>query len=302
MDALLPAATETIRCAEHARAHDYDPGGTAISAAVLLVAEVQPPWPKPVFDHSALAGIAATTPTPRGDARVLAAVPAPADRPIIRRFDRTPDGTFETSTEIADAAQLGPALHAALAVEEPPADAALMTSPVVLVCTQGTHDVCCGMEGTRLALELAEQAAAEIVRVSHTGGHRFAPTAMTLPDGRMWARLDAPTYASIRDRSVPAAAVAGRCRGWWGAPSGPAQVAERAVFADVGWAWDAMLRRVELEVEDPAGATWRITGDGRTWRVRTEPVRSVPVLSCRAPGGTPVKEAVEYRATIVARP
>ena len=68
----------------------------------------------------------------------------------------------------------------------------------VLICTQGSHDICCGSEGTKLADELEQRAPGlNVFRVSHTGGHRFAPTAMTLPDGRMWAYLDADTTLSI---------------------------------------------------------------------------------------------------------
>ncbi len=300
---LLPAPHELMRCAPHARAHNYDSGGTAISAAVLMVVEVPLPWPKPVFTHPALTTITSTMPTALGDGRVLAAVPSSPDRLVVRRFDRTRGGALLSTTTVADPADLAATIHASLACTTLPDDAAPLDAPVALVCTQGTHDVCCGIDGTRLAMELAdERDGTEVIRVSHTGGHRFAPTAMTLPDGRMWAGLDLTTYRTIRDRSRPAAPVAARCRGWWGAPPGAAQVAERCVFAEVGWDWDDMVRDVTVVEEDGPTVTWEVVGDGRTWRVRTEPHRTVPVLSCRAPGGLPAKTATEYTATIVARP
>ena len=53
--------------------------------------------------------------------------------------------------------------------------------PTLLLCAQGTHDVCCGGDGTRLALAVEEAVEGSalpgdvrVVRVSHTGGHRFA--------------------------------------------------------------------------------------------------------------------------------
>ncbi len=290
-----------MRCASHARLHEYDPGGTAIGADVLLVMDLPAPWPKPVFAHPALHGIEPTTPTPLGPARVLAAV-ASGEHQMLRRFDRTPDGAWLT-TQLRGPEDIAAALRTALAAERVPATAAPVAAATVLVCTQGTHDVCCGIEGTRLAMDIsAADAAADVIRVSHTGGHRFAPTAMTLPDGRMWANLDVATYRAIRDRSAPTAELAPQCRGWWGAAAGAAQGAERAVFAAAGWAWEDKLRRVVPLDEDGETTVWEVSGDGERWRVVTAPTRRVPVLSCRAPGGLPAKTATEYRAEIVATP
>ena len=52
----------------------------------------------------------------------------------------------------------------------------------VLVCTHGTRDTCCGSLGTRLWRDL-DAGGATVRRTSHTGGHRFAPTAVTF---RWW--------------------------------------------------------------------------------------------------------------------
>lgn len=297
---LLPGADEVIRCAPHARDHGYDPGGTAIAADVLLVVEVPPPWPKPIADHEALAGLPTTAVTPRGAVRILAAVPGADGSLRLRRFDRTPHDVYLTDVALDGPADIARALRRELRTGVIPARATRLVSPTVLVCAQGTHDVCCGIEGTRLALELAEAApTTEVIRVSHTGGHRFAPTAMSLPDGRMWATLDVATYLTIRDQTVATSEVASSCRGWWGAAPGAAQIAERAVFATVGWDWEQRVRTTTPDARDET--LWRVTGDGETWLVRVEAVREVPVLSCRSPGGLPAKSATEYAATIVAR-
>ena len=75
---LLPAGDEAPRCADFTRALAVDPGGTAISATVLVLVEVPLPWPKPVFDREGFEDVlkwvrvAADQGRP---VRVLAAVP-----------------------------------------------------------------------------------------------------------------------------------------------------------------------------------------------------------------------------------
>ena len=63
------------------------------------------------------------------------------------------------------------------------------------VCTHGKRDVCCATSGRQYAL--ARQAAAPDAHVwecSHLGGHRFAPTCLFLPSGRLYGRLDAAGF------------------------------------------------------------------------------------------------------------
>ena len=60
------------------------------------------------------------------------------------------------------------------------------------MCDPERRDTRCGRWGTLLHIELAARATdVRIWHCSHTGGHRFAPTAITLPDGRAWAYVDA---------------------------------------------------------------------------------------------------------------
>ena len=59
------------------------------------------------------------------------------------------------------------------------------SSPVTLICTNGNRDICCALEGRKLINEF--EARGEVAWEStHLGGHRFAPTRLTLPDGRMY--------------------------------------------------------------------------------------------------------------------
>ena len=102
--------------------------------------------------------------------------------------------------------------------------------PEVLVCGHGRRDPCCGRWGTLLHVELAARGTgARVWRCSHTGGHRFAPTAITLPDGRAWAYADADLLDGVLARTGDVGALAAHDRGCtafdpW------AQVVERALF------------------------------------------------------------------------
>lgn len=340
--ALLPATDEAPRCSAHAAGIGTDPGGTSIAADAVALVEAPLPWPKPVFANGLLEGFRPMTDLQVGPTRVLATVPPDtADRdntvPPDERAQRStipvalhwrvgagtqsayfeadgPDGLRGLFAHLADQSPADPVPQGAGFASVGYAE----NERAVLICTQGSHDVCCGSEGTRLAADFeavlrtyrdadvnepytgAPTASGRVAvyRVSHTGGHRFAPTAMTLPDGRMWAGIEAGEIATILDRTADTAAMASRCRGWWGAPTGPAQVAERAVFTRVGWPLEDMARQVRFR---PSGAGWEVevvaAEAGRAWTVSVEAGRTVPTIACRALGGLPAKPATEFTVT-----
>lgn len=327
--ALLPASDEAPRCAVHAAGIGVDPGGTSISGDAIALIEVPLPWPKPVFASGMLEGFMSMMDLMVGPTRVLAEVPEAGRSDSVRmtlhrrvgartqtfRFEA--DGTAGLRGLFAHLARHLPTEpiteHAGFALTE-----SSENECAVLICTQGSHDVCCGSEGSRLAADfeavLQANSTADhdvrldgrptssgrvtVHRVSHTGGHRFAPTAMTLPDGRMWAGIDAGELAAILDRTGDAAALAPLCRGWWGAATGPAQIGERAVFAQVGWPFEEMARELYLR---PGSTGWDIEIDaadaGRSWTATVTAGRTVPTIACRALGGLPAKAATEFIVT-----
>ena len=323
LDHLLPEAGEIVRCADHARRIAIDPGGTAISADRVVVVETGLPWPKPVFDHPTLREIDPLFKSASRSTRLLACQPDDEPATTIWVFDRldiptatrtrerrftvsTPNELLELSGCLA-AETAGDQLTSGSVQPEFDGD---MTHPAVLVCTQGSHDVCCGSDGARLAMACEQlelpggSPPPRVFRVSHTGGHRFAPTAMTLPDGRMWAYLGADMVGQVLTATGDPAHLAQYCRGWWGADRGARQMAERAVFAEVGFDLDRMARTViELTGERPGVFLVAVddgSGTRRSWTVEVELVREVPTIACRQPGGQPVKTAQEYDATIAA--
>lgn len=309
----LPAAGNTVRCASHSRRLGLDPGGTALWLDEIIVAEVPLPWPKPVwqkpgFEH--VAELMADASERGRRVRVLAAVPAGDDNSVLevsvhRRLPGSPD--FVTVRHAITHERIGELVGNFLAAGPEASPSTEIgrhgASRELLVCTQGSHDICCGTRGTALAAAIrSADPSITVRRVSHTGGHRFAPTALSLPDGRMWGLVDSEVMLAILDRTLSPALAGPYCRGYIGASPGPAQIAERAVMALVDdWAFDSMPRSVEVEPVDDAGFRCVVTTAMVSWSVMVVPGREVAVISCGTAGGLPAKPGREWLVESVER-
>jgi hypothetical protein len=68
------------------------------------------------------------------------------------------------------------------------------SSPMLLICTNGKRDACCATFGRNLITEskklLSPSLFGQILECSHIGGHRFAPTAIWLPENLVLGRLE----------------------------------------------------------------------------------------------------------------
>lgn len=112
----------------------------------------------------------------------------------------------------------------------------------ILVCTHGSHDMCCARYGnpfyaqaTALVGEL-ELNDVRVWRSSHFGGHRMAPTAIDLTDGRYYGNLDRNSFKSILTRTGDIECLKKVYRGS-GVLSNPIQVLERKLIMLYGWDW-----------------------------------------------------------------
>jgi hypothetical protein len=216
-----------------------DPIGSAGTYDRLVLVECALPWPEDVSSIPALASAGGDKGT-----RVLAVVPSPGRDPASRRvtvWTASGTGGFHgTELEFDCGAGCDPDEHIASVVRGAQHDHISVVGPAraqVLVCTHGRRDRCCGSLGTSLFLDIADRwPDIEVRRSSHLGGHRFAPTAVVLPDGRCWAHLSDELISGIVERSLTPATAAPHLRGsmpideW-------AQVADRALFERVGWQW-----------------------------------------------------------------
>jgi hypothetical protein len=160
--------------------------------------------------------------------------------------------------------------------------------PQLLVCTNGTRDTCCARLGRPVAAAAAVHHPEQVWEVTHTSGHRFAPTTVLLPSGSLHGRvLDAT--ALLAAESAGELVVAGyRGRSVWPAE---AQVAEDHVRTTCG------LTGLDDLTVAAAGADWQVSHrDGRTWQVALKAyVEGERPESC----GKESKPVTRYAATVV---
>ncbi len=299
MDSAATSPVLPYRCAPWTRAQGADPVGSALTSDTSVLIEVPPPWPRDVGGIPAFASLQR-----RGlhRTRLLAVSPAgagPQGPPGtgVTIWRRAGSGRFAGTDHTVGAGDLAAGI-AALLEAPPPAAGGRQAPAEVLVCGHGSRDRCCGRMGTRLALDVAGAwPGVRVRRCSHTGGHRFAPTGFTLPDGRAWGYLDAALLDGIVRRSGPPP-LRGHYRGStaldaWG------QVAERELFERFGWAWlDSHLTSARTDLA-PGGRSaavelsWRGPGGPGTATATVSVVRDIPVLVCGEPPERAAKSAPE---------
>ncbi|HEU5081704.1 MAG TPA: sucrase ferredoxin [Acidimicrobiales bacterium] len=284
-----------LRCAPWTHELGVDPVGSAVQIDRLVTVEVPLPWPADIDDLPWIAEL-----DPPGGTRMQAIVPevARADgRVLVNRWDRQ-GARFVGADWLVPAVDVPDALALVVAGGDPgDGDEA---PPELLICGHGARDRCCGGSGTRLAVEVrAALPHLRIRRTSHLGGHRFAPTALDLPGGRMWAHLDADVLVDIAEQRLHPTEARDHYRGHVGlAPW--AQVVEAARLSEEGWAaFDVDELDADVRVEaDGSAATVALRWDGpdgpgeRTERVVVR--RRYPVLQCGLPPELAKKDAPEF--------
>jgi|TARA_B100001964_G_scaffold192517_1_gene215247 hypothetical protein len=295
---LLPLPTNAPTCSEHSQAIGLDPCGTALNIDAVFLIELPLPWPKPVFMHPDLIGLESIIDTSMGVTRVLTCQPRSNGQVTTVTVFCKEDATFDRWVfELESNDSLMELIETLISSK--PKD--ITTSKqikenkeAVLLCTQGSHDICCGSKGTRLAGQIEEQDNnIDLFKVSHLGGHRFSPTAMTLPDGRMWADLDLEILNSILKKRTETEQVAKFCRGWVGAKKGPEQIAEIEIFKQIGWEIDNQKRDVNSSTSNK-GWSVEVLLSNEIWTVDITPGRQVPTITCRSEGGIPFTTESEY--------
>ena len=110
------------------------------------------------------------------------------------------------------------------------------------ICTHGMRDKCCAQFGqpffraAKRGVEQGKLPNSRVWKVSHIGGHRFAPTAVSLPDGRYYGRLTFEALQAIATRSGSISQLRSVYRGWGLLPQ-PLQVLEQQLLLSHGWQW-----------------------------------------------------------------
>jgi len=274
-----PEARSAPWCAALARALDEPLPGTAPVAPRWVCVEHRGTWPHDITAHrddSVRAFVAGA----RAEGWRVVLVRRPGRRPTdgpTRVFlaDTAPPVPRTSVLRVVDPAELGtvklPAPGAPLPGEP-------VTAPLLLVCTHGRRDRCCAVDGRALARAVAATGQSDVWESTHLGGHRFAPTALVLPTGYVYGRLDVAGAVAAHKAAAVGEMEPGLCRGrsTWTAAG---QVAELAVRAETGLR-GANALHVESAGDDSPTEVAVGAADGRRW--------VVTVGSAICPGDRPV--------------
>ena len=154
----------------------------------------------------------------------------------------------------------------------------------ILVCTHGSRDQCCGRYGEPFYVQAykivrSQDHNRQVWRSSHIGGHRFAPTAVTFPDGRYYARLDAFSFNSLLQRSGDIDLLTPIYRGSSLFPEA-LQELERSLLLRYGWDWFGFVMKAEMRSIQPetpeAGLFAQIQWQGCSKEIMTAQAQLFP--------------------------
>jgi hypothetical protein len=204
---------------------------------------------------------------------------SPTDGPTrVFLIDTTPPASRTTVLRVVDPAELA---AIGLPATGRPLPSEPVSDPMLLVCTHGRRDRCCAVDGRALARAVVATGESDVWESTHLGGHRFAPTALVLPTGYLYGRLDVAGAVLAHKAAAVGEMEPGLCRGrtTW---TQPGQVAELAVRAKTGLRGANVLQVEPTTEQGPAGAELVTVAatDGRRWQVTVRPI------SC--PGDRPV--------------
>jgi hypothetical protein len=318
---------EKPMCSLVARSNGEDPAGSVPVWERCLVMELPAPWEQDVAEskHFPALALEALKRAERSGppTRLQCILPDPEySRPSHTRvmlFQR-PTGPFALHTKseyVVPHSELG---QLAATLLDGPKDAGGSKryrvdgdgTRDILVCTHGSRDACCASFGFPIYQALRDRASGlpegvRVWRTSHTGGHRFAPTVINLPDGRYWAHLDEDVVEAVLRRTGQVERLRRHYRGWAGLFGGPLQAVEREAFLREGWPWLDYLKTGHLLDTAKGGErhTVRIafaSPDGRVkgaYEAVVERLPSVSVPQCMSLGTK--GESPQYRVASLRR-
>jgi hypothetical protein len=222
----------TVTCSVGRVALGEPVAGSSPYAQVWVLVEQPGPWGRDALREShldsavgeSLAALGSELPVRVGLIRSVGAhadVVEGARTVLVARVDRA--ASWLAARRVDNVAELPGALRVDELLTETVAPSWLPGAPLptpsraLLVCTNAKRDQCCAVWGRPMAAAFAATAVANgdgvaVWETSHTSGHRFAPTYVSLPDGYLYGGPDASSGSvdACRGRSSlePAAQVA----------------------------------------------------------------------------------------------
>lgn len=299
MTALNVSGEHDLRCSVQTAALGEHPAGSAGYAHRVLLVELPLPWPKKIDQHELLADLTISDEFTKL-LGIRSSETTQLDRHRVICWERTqPFRGYDRTETVVETNALAPLLHALArsgpqAIEEP-AEIDPNTHDL-LICTHGTRDRCCGQLGTRLHAEVSPTMPAHVRtwRTSHTGGHRFAPTAIHFPHGTTWSTLTPELLNGIIDQSTPTLDTEPHYRGNLGIQGRPAQIAEGATFLARGWEWLTNTRSVTTTV-DADTVTALVSFEGHVTTVTMREHDAIAVPACGDDISASTKATPQFR-------
>ena len=170
----------------------------------------------------------------------------------------------------------------------------------ILVCTHGNRDRCCGSIAVPLYNRLRNEHrkspdrvnSIRIWRTSHTGGHRFAPTVIDLPQARYWAYVDNLTIDTIIYKSGSITKLNKSYRGCALVSSVQEQNAEKELLFNTGWGWIDSKKYVSTveSINEPDSHIVKASfvdpqlNSETNFKFTIEYIKSVPTMNCMKEG------------------
>jgi hypothetical protein len=171
-----------------------------------------------------------------------------------------------------------------------------------IVCTNGKRDPCCARLGLPVYGALASQAEERVWQSSHVGGHRFAGNVGCFPEGVFYGRVDLTVAADLLATQARRELYLKRYRGR-SCFAEPVQAAEIYLRQELGILGleELALQRVNSESAERVAAVFLYAHSGITYRVEVEVLSGVTQVrtSCQDEAASP-KDA--YRLAGITKP
>jgi len=278
-------------CSDQSLAVDEPLAGTAQVAQCWLIIEQPGPWGSNALLESTIDPVLGQLLIERsegtGTSILLARHPDRTDRTHNEHnvwvVHTSPGDCWMRHGLIRDLSELATWDFSAMAQGQLPPIGTKAADPTMFICTHSGRDACCAIHGRALISAVHAALPAEVRSTvwecSHLGGHRFAPTALTIPSGAVWGRLSPERALEIHADAFAREITAESYRGRSAWPQ-PLQAAEAHVRREIGvrsensldvlWVIDdrAVPVRPGMRFENLAQLMAEVRhDDGRSWRV-----------------------------------
>lgn len=290
-------------CSDAARLRADDNAATATRIDVWILIELARTWGRrPLID--------ASLPAPVQEALMRALAEIPRSRVVFirRRLEvrsgcrvyiaRSAPTVWMTSMDLPSLDDVAGLPFRALAAEGS-SPALPSAPPVVLVCTHGQRDSCCGRRGFPLYDALRTHESLDVWQCSHIGGDRFAANAVVLPWGLYYGPVEPRDAGALAESVLRNEILIDPYRGRSSMPR-TAQAAETFVRRATGLTARDALRVIARKTLPDGRIHVHLRDDADTLHeVTFEPYVSAATayLTCTAESTCPIVQfrLVEYR-------